>query len=73
MLSIDLNTLVVAYSAVKAQRMRGDLNNLWDDSIDPHMRDSVFAAEMVLEALLRQAKIDREILQRGGPKQRDRW
>jgi len=73
MLAIDLNTLVVAYSAVKAQRMRGDLNNLWDDDIDPNMRDSILAAEMVLETLLRQAKIDRENLQRGGPKQRDRW
>jgi hypothetical protein len=68
---LSANVLVTAYAAVKTQRMLGDARGLWDDSIDSKMRANMLAVETLLGELACEAKKEREILSRGGPKNAD--
>lgn len=61
------STLRIAYTAVRAQRINADLRKSW---FDEEMREAYVAAEMDLEAALREADRQKEIDARGGEKQK---
>jgi hypothetical protein len=66
--NFSVRVLEIAYSAVKAQRSRGDVLKLWmpDDELRAHMIE----AEKTLQDALIQAKLENEIAGRGGQKKR---
>ena len=57
--------LRIAYTAVRAQRVRADIAKSW---LDDEMRVSYVAAEEALEEALRGAERQKEIDARGGEK-----
>ena len=59
-------TLEVAYSAVKAQRMQGDMLDVW--GVDPEVHARIVAAENALRDALVYSKMIDDFLGRGGPK-----
>ena len=63
---LDVQTLRLAYIAVKFQRMQADIGNLWRH--DLMVRDDVVAAEETLRTLLETTKFEEDLESRGGPK-----
>ena len=61
------STLRIAYTAVRMQRMNADMRESW---LDEEMREAYVAAERSLEASLREADRQKEIVARGGEKQK---
>lgn len=63
---LSSRTLEVAYSAVKAQRMQGDMEDLWWIDEETHKR--IVEAEAALRDALVYSKMINDFLGRGGPK-----
>lgn len=58
MTEISAKTLEIAYSAVKMQRMRADMGNLW--AKDPEIREMFITIETTLKDAYKTAKADAE-------------
>lgn len=63
---LSSRTLEVAYTAVKSQRMRGDMDDLWWIDEETHKR--IVEAEAALRDALVYSKMINDFLGRGGPK-----
>lgn len=63
-----VSQLKIAYSAVKAERMRADAHALWNRGMVK--REDHVAVEEALQKLLQEALVASEYAKRGGPKAR---
>ena len=63
---LSSRTLEVAYTAVKSQRMQGDMDDLWWIDEETHKR--IVEAEAALRDALIYSKMIKDFLSRGGPK-----
>lgn len=67
MTRLTSTALRIAYTAVRLQRANADIKKMW---IDEEMREAYLETELVLAEMLREADREKEVVARGGEKQK---
>lgn len=67
MIRLTSTALRIAYTAVRLQRANADIKKMW---IDEEMREAYLETELTLAEMLREADREKEVVARGGEKQK---